>query len=132
MINVCACGRVAFDGAEARNPIADGLGLGGSCKAEANRFVVQEGKAVVVKDAVQINGSEAAGLFIPETMRAIVTNFGSVLSEIGWIESIRAASDAPFGMFDDVFLQFGEAEYGIVIVNGRERVFTAERKDVPV
>src|SRR5262249_1475359 len=70
--------------------------------------------------------------FIPEMMGAVFANLGSVTTKIGGIECICAASDAPLRIFDDVFFQFGQAEDRVVIVNGRERVFTAERKNVPV
>ena len=110
MINVSAGRSIVFDDSAARNPIANGLGLGGSCKAKANRFVVEESKTVVVKHAIKIHGSETTGFLIPETVSAVVTNFGRVLTKIGGIECISAASDAPLRMLNDVLFKFGEAQ----------------------
>src|SRR5947207_408483 len=132
VVNVGPDRRVALHNAASGNPIANGLGLRGIRKTKANRLVVQKSKTVIVEHAIEVHRAQATRLFIPKSMSAVIADLGSVLAEIGGFECIRAAWDAPLRMTNDFLFQLGQSENGIIVIDGRQSVFAAERQYVPI
>ena len=131
MVDIVAGRGVTRDGALAACPGVDRLGLFGRRDTEGNGFVVKEREAVVVQLAIEIDGAEAAGGRIPETLAEVGLNFAGLVAEIGRVERL-IGRDVPIGVGSNQFFEVGKLEQRVVVVNRGERVFAAERQEVPV